>query len=274
MLELPESYTVSKQIEQNLTGKIISAIEILHTPHRFAFFKGDSDKFCDYLEGQTIAGATYHGGMVQIDTEDSMIVFGDGARPQYYTDKSKFPKNHQFVIYFDDETAIFVTIQMYGEIFIYPQGKCNEGYYVSSSTKPSPLSEEFSFDYFKSLYPGKDRKLTAKAFLATQQRIPGLGNGTLQDILWDAGLDPRFDMCNMADSDWLSLYSSVKNIMQKMCECGGRDTEKDLFGNKGGYITQLSKNSLNEPCIKCGTLIRKANYMGGTVYFCEQCQKR
>ena len=50
--------------------------------------------------------------------------------------------------------------------------------------------------------------------------------------------------------------------------------EKDLFGNKGGYITQLSKNSLHEPCMKCGHEIHKANYMGGTVYFCEHCQRR
>ena len=37
MLELPESYTISKQIEHALKGKIISCIEIMHTPHKFAF---------------------------------------------------------------------------------------------------------------------------------------------------------------------------------------------------------------------------------------------
>ena len=41
MLELPESYTISKQIHESLSGKIISYIEVLHTPHKFAFFKGE-----------------------------------------------------------------------------------------------------------------------------------------------------------------------------------------------------------------------------------------
>jgi len=59
-----------------------------------------------------------------------------------------------------------------------------------------------------------------------------------------------------------------------MCKEGGRDTENDLFGNKGGYVSQLSKNSLYEPCMKCGYEIQKAAYMGGTIYFCEKCQKR
>lgn len=37
MLELPESYTISKQIHEALSSKIISYIEVLHTPHKFAF---------------------------------------------------------------------------------------------------------------------------------------------------------------------------------------------------------------------------------------------
>ena len=274
MLELPESYTISKQIKESLSGKIISYIELLHTPHKFAFFNGDMDKYDDYLEGQKIVGATYHGGMIEMQTEDSAIVFADGAYPKYYENKKKFPKNHQMAIYFDDETALFVSIQMYGFLFAFPKGECTEGFYISSSTKPSPLSDEFTFEYFKGLYPSSGKKLSAKAFLATEQRIPGLGNGVLQDILWDAGIDPRFDMREATEKDFRVLYESLKKVLKEMCEHGGRDTEKDLFGNKGGYVTQLSKKTLYEPCMKCGNEIHKANYMGGTVYFCEHCQRR
>lgn len=38
MIELPESYTISEQIKNSLTGKKISGIEVLHTPHKLAFF--------------------------------------------------------------------------------------------------------------------------------------------------------------------------------------------------------------------------------------------
>lgn len=273
MIELPESYTISKQINQVLTGKIISFIEILHTPHKFAFFHGAKEHYAEYLEGQRIVGATYHGGMIEIDTEDSMIVLADGSYPKYYEDK-KFPKNHQMAVYFDDESAVFVSIQMYGYISVFPKGKCEEGFYISSSSKPDVLGNKFTLDYFKGLYPNHSKKLSAKAFLATEQRIPGLGNGVLQDILWDAGIDPRFDMREATDADMLALYTSVRKVLKEMCDCGGRDTERDIFGNKGGYITQLSRNSLNEPCVRCGYEIHKTNYMGGTVYFCEHCQRR
>ena len=54
MLELPESTMIAKQIEQTLKGKIISEIEILHTPHKFAFVKKHSEDYIDVLEGQMI----------------------------------------------------------------------------------------------------------------------------------------------------------------------------------------------------------------------------
>lgn len=80
-------------------------------------------------------------------------------------------------------------------------------------------------------------------------------------------------MENASETDFQALYESTVGMIRKMCEDGGRDTEGDIFGNPGGYITQLSKKSYGEPCMKCGSLIHKANYMGGTVYFCEKCQK-
>ena len=271
MLEFPEAYTFAQQIRENLVGKIISYIEVLQTPHRFAFFKGDVDSYDDMLEGQKIGGATNHGGTIQIDLEDSMIAFADGAYPRYFEDSKKFPKKHQFAIHFDDDTALFVSIQMYGEVFVFPKGECTDGYYISSSSKPNPLSDEFTFAYFQSLFQSVNKRMSAKAFLATEQRVPGLGNGVLQDILWDAGIDPR---CYITEADLEPLYHSMRKILKQMVEAGGRDTEKTLFSEKGSYITQLSKNSLHQPCMKCGNEIHKANYMGGTVYFCEHCQRR
>lgn len=101
-------------------------------------------------------------------------------------------------------------------ITVAPKGNCTESYYLSSSTKPNPLTEGFTYAYFRSLYPGAGKKLSAKAFLATQQRIPGLGNGVLQDILWDAGIDPRFPMQDASEEDFRILYGSVNKIIKEM----------------------------------------------------------
>jgi formamidopyrimidine-DNA glycosylase len=57
-----------------------------------------------------------------------------------------------------------------------------------------------------------------------------------------------------------------------MTEQGGRDTERDLFGQPGGYRTILSKNTVGTGCPACGTMIGKEPYLGGAIYYCEICQ--
>lgn len=47
------------------------------------------------------------------------------------------------------------------------------------------MTDEFCESYFRKLiYADDAQKKTTKAFLATEQTIPGLGNGVLQDILY------------------------------------------------------------------------------------------
>ena len=61
MLELPESYTIAKQINEHLQGKIISYVELLHTPHKYAWINSEQGSVEEHLEGQTIEGASFYG---------------------------------------------------------------------------------------------------------------------------------------------------------------------------------------------------------------------
>jgi formamidopyrimidine-DNA glycosylase len=69
----------------------------------------------------------------------------------------------------------------------------DNAYYLAAKEKPSPLDDEnFDEAYFLQILTAEETiKLNLKAALATHQRIPGLGNGVLQDILWHAKLSPR-----------------------------------------------------------------------------------
>jgi len=163
---------------------------------------------------------------------------------------------------------------MYGGIWCFntKEGFPNN-YYQVTKEKPSPLSYEFNETYFDKLISSQDlQKLSIKAFLATEQRIPGLGNGVLQDILWQAKIHPKRKINTLTDENKEVLYTSIKTVLSKMTELGGRDTEKDLYGNNGGYKTMMSKNSVGSSCVSCGEIIKKENYLGGSIYYCENCQ--
>ncbi len=65
----------------------------------------------------------------------------------------------------------------------------------------------------------------------------------------------------------------MKTVLTAMTEQGGRDTERDLFGNPGGYATVLRKHTVGKPCPACGSILRKEAYLGGAIYTCPGCQK-
>lgn len=272
MLELPESYTLSLQSSPVLFHKEIRRVTVAASPHKFAFYFGDPEQYPSLLEGRSFSAATALGGMLELCAGPVRLLFGDGASPRYLQPGEKTPAKHQLLLEFEDGAALVCTIQMYGGMWAFQDGEKDDFYYCTAKEKPSPLSDRFDREYFSSLLSSSKPSLSAKAFLATEQRIPGLGNGCLQDILFAAKINPRTKLQALSSQELDNLFQSVKQTLYDMCIHGGRDTEKDLFGQKGGYPTRLSKNTLALPCPVCGSSIVKQAYLGGAVYFCPTCQ--
>lgn len=272
MLEIPESATVARQLNETLRGKTIRRVTAGAAPHKFAFYHGDPRDYDALLRGQTVGDSTGMGAMVEIAAGSRRIVLGDGARLRFFHTLSEAPSKHQLLLELDDGSALSCSVQMYGAVLAFSDGQCEYKYYYLAKEKPQPLENAFDRAYFNGLRTDGTDRLSVKAFLATEQRIPGLGNGVLQDILFRAGLHPQRKMETLTDEDYAGLFHAVKEVLAEMTARGGRDTEKDLFGNDGGYKTILSKNTVGKPCPVCGAEIRKAAYMGGAVYWCPACQ--
>jgi formamidopyrimidine-DNA glycosylase len=91
--------------------------------------------------------------------------------------------------------------------------------------------------------------------------------------LFTAKIHPRRKIGSLADSEKTALFSAITAVLKEMVDSGGRDSEKDLYGNYGGYVTKMGKNTAGQACTECGSLIIKENYMGGSIYFCSKCQE-
>ena len=272
MIELPESSTISKQLAETISGKKISRVVAGQSPHRFAFFSGDPANYPNLLEGRFITGAQPLSGWVQVRLEDLLLTFHDGTVLCYYKAGERLPAKHQLLLEFEDGSALVCTVQMYGGIHVFQEEENDNEYYVASRDAVSPLTSGFDLHYFKSLWDSAKQTLSAKAFLATEQRIPGLGNGVLQDVLFFAGIHPKSTLCKLDSAEQDNLFGSVKDTLKRMTAEGGRDTERDLFGQEGGYETALSRKSWGKPCPVCGGTVRKEAFLGGSVYYCPACQ--
>ncbi len=271
MIELPEAVVIAGQINETLQGRRIASAVANQSPHKFAWYTGDPATYNERLAGKTIGAATAFGNHIEIEAGDRLLVVSTPLR--YHTGADRPPKKHQLLVEFDDGTALSATVQMWGVLFCFPaREKGGLPDYHIAKQRPSPLSAAFDRAYFDSLFDEQTGKLPAKAFLATEQRIPGLGNGVLQDILWTARVHPRRKMATLSPADVQAMYEAVKSLLAEMTARGGRDTERDLFGRPGGYRTVLSKNTVGTPCPACGTAIQKEAFLGGAIYYCPGCQ--
>ncbi len=274
MLELPEGIVLAEQLDRTIKGKKIIHIAANASPHKFAWYYGDPAEYDTLFSSTTVEGAFSYGGKLHIKlSNDCGFMFCDGVNLRYYAEENDLPNKHQLLLSFDDATYLVVSVQMYGGIYGY-RGVIDNSYDAVARTKPSVLSEEFSMDYFSGLLTDALKpKHSAKAFLATEQRIPGIGNGVAQDILFNAAISPKRDIATLTHSEIDTLFTSIKTTIANMIEQGGRDVEKDLYGNPGGYQTIMSKNTYMFPCPRCGGAPKKEAYMGGSVYYCPTCQK-
>jgi formamidopyrimidine-DNA glycosylase len=272
MIELPEAVVLAGQINQTLAGRQIRKAIANQSPHKFAWYTGDPTKYNGLLAGKTIRSAQAFGNHVEVKADDMLLIISTPIR--YHSPEEKPPTKHQLLLELDDQASVSCTVQMWGVLFCFGE-KETGGLpdYQIARKKPSPLSNEFDRDYFNHLIDENSVELSAKAFLATEQRIPGLGNGVLQDILWTAKIHPKQKIACLSRKEMTQMYRAVKSVLRKMTDQGGRDTERDLFGCPGGYQTILSKNTVEKPCPACETPIKKEPYLGGSIYLCEHCQK-
>lgn len=275
MIELPEAVTLAEQINKYLTGKTIKSTIAAHSPHKFTWYHGDPAEYPAKLNGNQMLSARGVGMFVEITLSESLLLFSDGVNLRVHSNAGPLPAKHQLLVTFEDETSLSASVAMYGGVVCWEKSASYDNtYYETALSKPSPLSDKFDEISFRDLLaPEVVRKLSLKAALATEQRIPGLGNGCLQDVLWTAQLHPRRKLNTLTEAEISRLFASVKGTLKAMTDGGGRSTEKDLLGQPGGYQVRLSAETKGTPCPRCGTEIVKEVYLGGSIYTCPDCQR-
>ena len=274
MIELPEFYVLATQINSVASGKVIRRVIANAYTHAFASFSGDPQNYEAMLTGKSIAKSSLGAGSVggshlEILCGDMALIISTPVR--YHPPGENAATKHQLLLEFTDSSSLSFIVQMMGALLCIqaaditnPDGPCRQ--------IPSPLDEAFNIEYFFDLLRDAKPTLSAKSFLTSDDRIPGLGNGVMHDILFNARIHPKRRIESFTQNNKERLFSSVKTTLRYMAERGGRDTERDLFGNMGGYKTILSSKSSGIPCRNCGRLILKEMYLGGNIYYCPECQ--
>ena len=276
MIELPEAIVISKQINETLKGKSIKSAIRGQNPHKFAFIgKYSDEEFSQILKGKKITESRSNGNiiLVQLDKDYFLSLGCGGERILYHKQDKTIPKKHQLLIEFIDQTYMTVTISGWGEVRLIESKNISKHPHIQFD-KIDPLSEEFTFNTFIELIqklPEK-KKCSVKNFFITEPGLKGIGNGVIQDIFFLSKIHPKKEIKSLSKEEQKRLYETTRNELYKMVKLGGRDCEKDIFDNYGRYQRIMHSKSIDTPCPVCATLIKKQQYLGGTIYFCPSCQ--
>lgn len=273
MIEIGEAKWLKDEMTDLLSGLKIIKVEMMHKPHKFCFLNHPSVDFEMVLPNKTIQTVRQSGHMIRLMLNyDRELVFFEDLIFDYKTSEN-VTKQTQMVLYFDNEMALEIRVKLYGFIAV---GKTDEllesdPYYRRAISVIDPLSPEFSYDYFiKQTYLDQP-KHTVKMALATEQKIPGLGNGTLQDILFLAKIRPERKVDTLHEFEKNALYEATKQVIQKIYLNHGRSSFVSMVGEKGQYDVWM--NPKRGFCPNCQTNLIVKNYLGGKVVYCPHCQK-
>jgi formamidopyrimidine-DNA glycosylase len=271
--EIPEAVTVARQLDTELKGKTINDVR-LSAACVSLIEQGFINLHTVRLNGRKVASITSVGKWISIRLVPEMyLLFAleTGGKILFHTNQASLPDKYHVRIDFDDWSYLTEQISGWG----WAKGMLSEE--LETSRYPGqpglcPLDEpSFTFPAFNRVLDEDNHKIVRQVLL-DQNKIAGIGNGYLQDILFKARIHPKRKAGSLDESERLGLYQAVREVLAEAVRLGGCEFSVDLYGRPGRYHRLMSEASKGQPCPRCGTLIEKISVLGGSCYICPKEQ--
>ncbi len=140
----------------------------------------------------------------------------------------------------------------------------------------APGSEplDVGFEPFAALF--RRRKTPIKSALLNQKLLSGIGNIYADEALFRAHIRPRRRAATLTRADLERLYDSVREVLREAITAGGSSVSDyvDADGEPGFFqFHHRVYGREGEPCMVCGTKIKRVVIAGRSAHYCPRCQK-
>jgi len=122
----------------------------------------------------------------------------------------------------------------------------------------------------------KGRKTPIKSALLNQRLLSGIGNIYADESLFRAGVRPRRRAASLTQAELMCLYDAIQQVLEEAIEAGGSSVSNyvDSSGNEGFFQLQHRVyQRTDEPCLVCGTSIKRLVIAGRSSHYCPHCQR-
>ena len=274
MPELPEVEHVVRALRPVVTGRRILAAELnlkrtVPELSRAAFAR--------QLRDAVITGVGRRGKYILFELESGRLLTTHlrmtGKFVSLTTEESLPPYAH-VVFYLDDERRlVFCDMRQFGRMRLITnvQRLPKE----LTSLAPEPLSDEFTEEYFLETLSRSRRSL--KQLLLDQTRVLGLGNIYAVEALFLAGVSPLKAANRLSKPRARKLYQAIRQILCEAIDAGST-LQIDIADGKSSYFGTTERfwrvyEREGEPCVNCGSRIKRIVHGGRSTYYCPRCQK-
>jgi len=155
-----------------------------------------------------------------------------------------------------------------------------------SALGPEPLDERFTARDLRNALRRSRQSLKVK--LLDQSLVAGLGNIYASEALFRARLSPRLRANRLCAEQTQRLWRSLRQVLREAIARGSTvrlhwgpgDGRDSLFyygaaEDESGYAHEKLRvyNRAGQPCLRCGTAIRRIVQGARSTYYCPQCQR-
>jgi formamidopyrimidine-DNA glycosylase len=141
-------------------------------------------------------------------------------------------------------------------------------------TGPGSEPLTISLDDFVALFRG--RKLSIKAALLNQSLLHGVGNIYADESLFRAGIRPTRQAGRLTRDRLDRLHAALRTVLKAAIRAGGSSVSDyvDADGERGFFqIEHKVYMRTGQPCLVCGTPIRRIVLAGRGTHYCPHCQR-
>ena len=278
MPELPEVETVRQGLAKWVAGRTIATVEVRHPRAIRRHLPGDAH-FIAMLTGRTILDASRRGKYLWLPLDSGDAIIGHlGMSGQLLMQPADAEDEKHLRVRFtftDGGPQLrFVDQRTFGGLSL-SEGGAELPDEIAHIAR-DPMDPLFDDELFVARLRGKHTEV--KRALLDQTLISGVGNIYADEALWRAQLHGARPTDQLTRPAVRRLLAHVRDVLGEAIVAGGTSFD-ELYVNVNGESGYFDR-SLNaygregEPCHRCGTPIRREQFMNRSSYSCPRCQPR
>jgi formamidopyrimidine-DNA glycosylase len=279
MPELPEVETVARGLAARVTGDTIESVWIGGKPEPL---KSPAAEIVSTLERARIIGVRRVGKHIVVDLEKQAP---RGLKPA--RNETRYAARVQWIVHLG-MTGRLVVVSPEAELAKHTHliARLRSGREVRFVDRrlsvvrergfeaPGAEPLDVGFELFRGLF--RKRKTPIKSALLNQKLLSGVGNIYADEALFRAGVRPRRRAATLSREQLRRLYQSLQQVLNEAIAAGGSSVS-DYVGAEGepGFFQFQHRvyQRTGEPCLVCGTPVKRVVIAGRSSHYCPKCQK-